>query len=364
MDADVQKRLDQIVEDEIQRGYRIKAVPDYIVVQLRAAAAVDPSIRPFSRLRFTKPTPRKRRMIQEIVMERYNQDLKNEKLLSTTQLKELAKSRGEWTPEMEKRLNELSQKVNEESGALAAMGISDRKEWASKLADQSKIYLEALDKSEKHPDEKEFLKDIFTRWSNFLAVQQTTYDNLYATKQGTDKYYPDKDFRKLLDTSPSMEATEALMEYDELLAKVSKLTELIDSRSELAQLLNRKNLIFSNSIESRRDQCEELANLYYTTEVLDAQDKVTGQLTETFDGMWDYPDTVIRWLLEEFALFQQNIPESMREELEDFGFLAQVPEIGTSQPSDASLEAPNSKPDMPPVGLTDADSLESAPAMT
>lgn len=358
MDADMEKRLDQIVEDEIQRGYRIRQVPNFIVVQLRAASAVDPLIRPFSYLRFSKPTPRKRRLIQEMVMERFNQDLKNDKLLSTKQLRDLTIARGEWSLDDEKTIDKLTQQVTDETARLAAMGVADRNEWSDQIRDTAKLYMDAVDASDKHPDEKAFLKDIFTRWSNYMPTLKATYTELYASKQGTSEYDPDKDLGKLMDTSPSMEASNALMQYDDLLGKIYKLSELLESRQKLAEVMTRKASIFSNSIESRREQCEELANIYYTTEVCDESGKVERQLTPSFDGVWDFPDTVIRWLIEEFALFQQNVPDALRGELEDLGFLGRVPEIGTKQPSDELLEAPSSKPDSQPVAEMAASSSE------
>src|SRR5690348_16889883 len=106
MDKALQDRLDQIVEDEIQKGYRVREVPDYIYVQLKAASTVSTAVKPFSRFRFLKLTPRRRRQIQEEVMKRYNQDLKNEGLLSNEELRKLTIARGEWSVAEDKQIEE------------------------------------------------------------------------------------------------------------------------------------------------------------------------------------------------------------------------------------------------------------------
>lgn len=351
MEKALQERLDQIVEDEVQRGYRVREVPDYIYVQLKAASTVSTAVKPFSRFRFLKLTPRRRRQIQEEVMRRYNNDLKNEGLLSTEELRKLTIARGEWSLAEEKELETLTQSTNDQAVRLNAMGMEDREDWTKDLVDAAVKYTEHLDASEKHPDEKTYLKEIYSRWSNYLPSNQELYDKEYAAKQELESYSPDKDLSKLLDTSPDLECSELLVATDDLLAKVAQYLELVEARGKLQTLVEKRAKIFSNSIENRRDQVEEMARVYFCAERLAEDSKPLGELFASFDDMWDLPDSVIQWLIEEAVMFHQNIPDEMRGRLEELGFLAQVPKIGIKAPSEDLPETPKSKPDTPLVAM-------------
>ena len=363
MDKALQERLDQIVEDEVQRGYRVREVPDYIYVQIKAASTVSTAVKPFSRFRFLKLTPRRRRQIQEEVMRRYNNDLKNEGLLSTEELRKLTVARGEWSLAEEKDIETLTQSTNDQAVRLNAMGLEDREDWTKDLVDAAVKYMEQIETSDKHPDEKTYLKEIYIRWSNYLPSSQATYDKEYAAKQELEAYSPDKDLSKLLDTSPNLECSEVLMATDDLLAKVAQYLELVEARAKLQTLMEKRAKIFSNSIENRRDQVEEMARVYFCAERLSEDSKSLGELFASFDDMWDLPDAVIQWLIEEAVMFHQNIPDEMRGRLEELGFLAQVPKIGTKEPSEDLPETPKSKLDTPPAETVASSSAESTPTI-
>ena len=359
MDKETQIRVDQILEDEISKGYRIVDVPEAIQAQLKVAATVDPTVKPFSRLRFLRLTPRRRRQIQEEVMTRYNRDLKNPDLLSNEQLRKINIERGEWSEADEKEIERLSDLQNTQTMQLNASGFEDREEWSKELTKQSEIYLKALDACSKHPDEKAYLKDIFIRWSNYVPASKEEYTTLFAEKQGRTEYEPDVDLGKLFDTSPSLEATDALATVDEVLGRITKLMELIDTRTKLAALVDKRSKIFANSIEARRDQAEEVARVFYSAELLGDGDSSRGPITANYDAMWDLPEGVLQWLIEELVMFIQNIPMTMRDRLEELGFLAQVPKIGTNPVSEDSPETPNSKPDSAPLAETPVSSTAS-----
>lgn len=356
MDANTQARLDQILEDEIKRGFRVLQVPEYIEMQLKAAATVDSTVQPFSRIRLARLTPRKRRLIQEEVMTKYNKDLKNLDLLSTEELRKLNIQRGEWSLAEETEIERLTELTNTQALQLNAAGMDDRDEWSKAINELTAKYLAQLEASDKHPDEKKFLGELFERWSNYLPARKEEYTKLYAASQTREAYDQDADLGRLMDTSPGLEATEALADMDDLLGKVTKLIELVDNRTKLNALLEKRAKIFVNSIEYRRDQAEEMARVFFCAERVSPEDKSEGPLCLTFDQMWDFPEAVLQWLIEEMVMFLQNIPEVMREQLENMGFLAQVPKIGTTPVSEDLPEVPSSKPGTPELTETPASS--------
>ena len=111
--------------------------------------------------------------------------------------------------------------------------------------------------------------------------------------------------------------------------------------------------IFTDTVESRRDNTEEMARLYVTCERCDANRKPAGPLFPEFDGLWDLPDEAIQWLLIESYFFHNAVPDEARPYLETFGFLREGrKESGESAPSEPSPDPQTSSSDSAPADAT------------
>ena len=344
MDETMQRRMDSIVEDEVRRGFRIKDVPENLIEALEAAHAADPTVSVFRKVRFTKLTPRKRRLINEAVVKRYHLDLKNPDILSNDQLRRLNIERGEWSAELERKLELLQEQTNQAMRELYLDGFDRREEWTKTVVEAAaRVRIEiAESKAGEHrrqltDDEKKEALERFTRWMDWSPEVQVEFDTKYASSQGRETYSPDNDQQWLLDRAPSLEFVDALNEIDDHRDKLRRYMELLGKRRELLELQVKQTKMFAESVEQRRDTAEEMARMYYCTEIASETDTGAGPIAKTVDGAWDLPDEVIQWLLVEIYFFLNGIPDEAREFLSQWGFIA-APRSSGSQP--ASAESP------------------------
>lgn len=358
MEKEIREHLDSIVSDEIASGYRIRDVPAHILKALKEAKEVDPTVPIFNRIRLTKLTPRKRRFVSEAVMKRYHTDLGNADILSNAKLKEINITRGEWSEDLEKRITELQAETTGMMRDLYLEGFNKQAEWGKELDDKAKEFRKAIEDCDKHPDEKKYLLGIFERWINYTPKDRESYTELYKIEQGLENYSPDRDLVKLLDTAPTVEAGDLLTEIEELMDKLYRFIGLMEKRSELYSLHERKSKIFGESVESRRDNAEEFARLYYGIDVLDPNNKSLGPIVAKFDDLETLPDEAISWLVEEGFLFYQGIPDGVKDYLEQWGFMSAERETGTSQPSEGSPDQGTFKAASPQSTETPASSSD------
>jgi hypothetical protein len=199
-------------------------------------------------------------------------------------------------------------------------------------------------------DKRQALLERFDRWVEFSPDNADEYAARYAEEQGKERYSLDYDLQRMMEAVQDIEAIEALHVIDDLRDRLHRYIKLQRQRARLAELQLKHTKMFADSVESRRDNTEEMARLYYTTEVVDDAGKPLGPVTPTFDGLFELPETVIQWLLLEAYFFLNGIPDEAREYLETFGFLQAegkkepVPsESGESEPSVESPAPQNSK---------------------
>jgi hypothetical protein len=355
---EIDKQLDTIVEDLVAKGYIIKDVPADLLAALKEAHDQNPEVQVFERVRFTKLTPRKKRFINEVVIQRYHKDLQNKELLSNEQLRKINSERGEWTTENEAKLRELQDKSAVMMRDLYLDGIDRREEWLDTLMVKGATYRGFLTNPPKEHvlqlfgEAKDQALEVFDRWSAFSTGDQAEYDTKYAPSQNRVVYSPEADMQKLMEYLPEALYINLLSEIDELRYKLIKYTDLVKIRRELVELQLKQARIFAESVESRRDSAEELAKLYYTTDIVDDKDAVLGPIATSYDKMWDIPDEIIQWLLIELYFFINGIPEEARKYLSEWGFI-RAPQASGAQPSSEELpEVPNSNSDSPPVKAT------------
>lgn len=373
MDQAIQQKVDGVTEDEVRRGYVVKELPTELVNSLRESHTDDATIIAFERARFTKLTPRKKRLINEVVVKRYHADLKNPDLLSNEQLRKLNIERGEWSVEKEERIK----KLNEESGAkmrdLYFDGMDRRDAWTAELLEAAAMFRKSL---VERPEGAPLLSEArraeivaqFERWMTFVPERQAEYDTKYATDQVLERYSPDRDMQALIDVCDTADAADAINDIEDLRDKIRRYVDVLMLRQELVGLQSQQARMFAESVESRRDTAEEMARLYYLTEVLDANGIPRGakvddaRLASTFDRMWDLPDQLIQWLLVEMYFFLNGVPDEAREYLQEWGFIRAPQGSGSSDQPDGSPAEPSAKPAGPAAPVTPAVSSGSATA--
>lgn len=365
MEEATRKRLDTVLEDELQKGYRIKDLPAPLAKQLEAECGAV-----ITRVRFTRLNPAKRRKIAQLVQRQYHKDLQNPDILSHEQILKLVSERGEWSSALDTEMAELQAKVNREMGELFVDGIA-QDNWTGELLDAASAFRDKVEALTVTDDEKRAIIARFDRWLEYAPDKQDVYTTAYAAEQNRATYSPDYDMQRLVEAVPDVEAAEHLHTIDDLRDKLQRYVTLQRNRLRLAELQLKHAKIFSESVEQRRDNTEEMARLYYTSERVDETGKPLGQLTPEFDGLWDFPEPVVQWFLVEAYFFLNGIPDEAREYLQTFGFLSadageetiQSPNTG-SEPSDESPAPPTSKPGSSPVEVTVSASLAPAAAMT
>jgi len=370
MDEKMVASMDSVMEDEIRRGWRIKTLPDGIIEALEEAREMDESSPVFRRVRFTKLTAKKKRLINDHVIDRYHQDLQNKNLLSSAQLRRINIERGEWSEEEDREIEELTETTQKMMQDLYSRGVDDREEWLNGRNEAETLVHDILAEGKKEekgekllfkPAKREQLLSIFDRWVAFELSMQEVYDAAYAEDQGAgDVYKSSKDLQFLGDNLP-LAAQEALMEIEDVRDNIQMYYDCLKLRNELMTVQIKQARMLQDSVEQRRDQAQELAQLYYCTETVDDQNKTVGPLAPTFEEAWDLPDEVTQWMLIELYLFFDGNTDTAetREFLEQWGFIPAPREIETedsSPESEESPEEPSSNSDSSPSEPTPADS--------
>lgn len=353
MDKSTEQRLDAVVEDEVRRGYRIKDLPQDLQRQLQEESG--PEIR---RVRFTRLNPARRRKIAEVVQRQYHRDLKDPDILSHEQIFKLVAERGEWSKAMQEEMKRLQETTNRQMGLLFATGDSGKA--AQELAEQAADLRVWLSEALTEPERRAEVLAKFDRWLDYSADQQDAYTEKYAAEQGRERYSVDLDMQNIMFAIGEQLRIEQLHHIDDLKTRAEAVIKVQKDRLRLLELQIKHAKIFSDSVEQRRDNAEEMARMYFTTEQVDDQDKPLGPLVAQFDGLWDFPEEVVQWLMVEAYFFQNGIPDEAREYLETFGFL-RAERTTSDSPSTTSESAPSDESPVPPI--SNPDSEVSAPML-
>ena len=368
MDKHELKASDAITEDEVRSGFRIKQLPRVLQAVLKADG-----LPVFTTIRLTRINPRKSRRKAELTQAQYHQDLKNDSLLSNEQLLKLNEARGEWDAEKEKQLKTLQEACAKAMGQLYIDGVGDADAWITELKDEVSSFLATLAASEKPAEEQAALKERFERWLAYNPDRKAEYTTLYAETLGIPEYNSDHDYVRLLEAGLGIDTIDTIGHIDALNERLYRVTQLVKDQEALDQLRDRRLKIFADSVESRRDNTIEMAQLYVTCErwvggPADEGGKSDGPVTATFDALYDIPFEVLNWLIVQSYLFQNNMADAAQDYLQKFGFMTADPEqpvpSGDSGPSAASPEVPSSSPATLPVATTDSASSVSLPVTT
>lgn len=351
MDEDM-IHVDRGIEDEVQKGYRDAVLPPHIVQALKNAHHITPAVPVIERVRYLHLNPAKRAKIGKQVLKRYHPDLKDNDLLSSAELRRINIQRGEWSEENDRRIVELVEKTNTLMLGLSSDGFDYQARWNQDMFEHFVKVKSALEKNEfdngdlifKTDEEHRKGIEILDRWFGWNRERQDEYTMLFAAEQGKDQYSVDRDQQWLLDRAPTLEFVDSIQAIDDLRDKIRRFAECQVLRTELLELQVKQAKMLADSIEQRRDVCEEMARLYYCVEVIDENGVGKGPLVKDFDSLWEFPDDVIRFLQTKLYMFFRGQPDSPEAEnfLQTWGFLPAPPETSSKQSSGASPVEPSS----------------------
>lgn len=354
-------RIDSVIESEVSRGYRIRELPDAIRVAIQRELGREAP----HYIRLSSINPRRRELIAEVVQEQYHDDLLNPRVRSDAQILEAAEKKGEWSLEKKRKMEELQDAVFGEMAKLYHEGFDPNDNpMQAKLAEHTLVFLGLVDGAGFAPELLASVKDVFERWLGFTPDQAPAYTSLYAEKQQRERYLPEVDFSFLLDHLP-MAAIDELHAIEELKDRQERLVTLNERSLELAELQGKHARIFAGSAESRQLATEEMATLYFTSEVVDAEGTPKGKLAPAFDGLKDFPLVAIRWLTNESQFFHNHVPDIARKVYEQWGFhLAERKQasVGENAPSAESLAPDSSSSDSAPAAVVEKSSAPSPAA--
>lgn len=372
----IQPYVDRMVEDEIRRSYIIVDLPDELADSagqyrktediLTEAHEIDPAVPVFKRVRFVKLTAKRRRLIDDAVAKQYFEDIQNKARLSKAQIRELNIQRGQWSAEEEKRIEELQESTADLAREIFSNGYDDEL-WIEELVDLARKFQEWV---ERRNDDSTFVlaDDIrmqlvgrFARWHAWGPLDQDAYTRLYAADQGLETYSVDADAQYLMQNIGSLEAVDWLMRIEELRDRLNDLRRLQKDRNEMLMLQIKQARMYGESPEQRKDAMEEVAKVYYTTEILDDPKKPRA-LTAKLEDLYNFPEEVMSWLTIESHLFLNSVPREARRYLEHLGFLGAPRRNGFTDASDESPAEQNSKPDTELSEKTEVDSSVSLTA--
>lgn len=358
MDEKLRAQLDALTEQELVQGFRNLEVPYVVQRALDSARQLDPAIPKIERIRLTKLNPKKKALVSDAVLAKYHADIQNKNILSNNALRKLNIERGVWSDEKDKQIEELQLKTTKLMELLSMEGLDKERNWRGQLQKGTEKYISELEASDKHPDEKEYLKNIFSRWSNYSKDLQPFYTETYAQSQGKEEYSASADLDKLYNTAPTPEASEALEELDDVAGKLEMYMDLHRARTELTALLVERAGLYAQSVESRKDATEEMARIYYGSTLLDASGSPLGPITPTFDAFWELPEELISWILEEAYFFYNNVANVIRKNMDEWGFTTAGRESGLVRLLEELPDPQNSKLATLPSPATVPDSSE------
>lgn len=341
IDPKVQLALDALLEDDVRRGARGTTVPP----ELRALL-VDAELPDIPAVRFTRLNPRRRALISQTAQRQYQRDLRNPDILSRAQLLALVKERGDWDEAKDARIKALQASVKKVLGDLYYDGLTEQ-DWEQQVLTELAALraAAAVEGAFADVEARGAFEDRLERWVMFAPDRQALYDTRHAPSQGRDRYSPDADYSWLLSQAPTADAADRLNLLDELRDKLLRYLAMAEEQRELEQLREQYARIFAESLEDRRDNTEELARLYYTTERLatdDPESAVAGPLVAEFDQMWDLPEPLVRWLIVEAYYVAHGVTAEARALLaSSMGF----PQAGRQETAPTPETTPETAPE-------------------
>lgn len=291
---ELKQAVEAVLEDELIRNCRIFDHPTY------------------GRVIIKRPTPRQEKLIADERRRQYHKDLKDKDILSRSEILKLAKDREMWDEEDAAKEKELSQQIASLMGSLEALDYKDFDQVVDEYY-ETQTKLRSLNKEN---------DEVLLAVGRYFDVDN---DPLRGDRMLIFKEAPNSDVETLLERA------------DLLRAQLDTLKQLFEIRRQHNKLQIVKTELLLDSLESRAERAERVAQIYYCCLKDDAP------LWPTFDAAWDASPEDIELLIMELEYFNHGVTEEARAMLEKYGFLQRASVIASS--SEDSPEAPTPSSD-------------------
>lgn len=296
---EMEKATDIVLTDELLRNERIFTHPT------------------FGELKIQRPTPRLERLIAEERRKQYHKDLKDKDILSKSEILKLAKDRGIWSQDDEARERQLMKQV---AGLMAILESVNYKSF-DEVVD---TYFQKINEL------RELYKD------NQDAVDAINrYFDLDGVAQSVDRAF-------LFEHAPNSSVDEIMDEADMTRNKITMLKDMLEARKELNELQMTKAELMLDSMESRSDRAERLAQIYYCCTRTDSK-----PIWPSFEAAWDARPEDIEAIMMEVEYFNHGLTPETKSLLEKYGFLQRAADIAASSEDSPETQKPSSGGESP-----------------
>lgn len=306
MDDRTKKAVDLALTKELLENERITSHPTYGLVKLH------------------RPTPRMEYEIGEIRRTQYHKDLGDEKILSRKELERVAIRRGMWAKDDSERIAELTNRLGQIMGLLAAIGYETVDIVIEKFQDSVKKLTEMYKENEK----KEDIESAIYRYYNLDADNQNIAD-----------------YNLIFQNAPNSSVEDLMNEVQVYRTQVKLLEEKNLAQKELQPLMEDRARLFKDSLEDRADRTEALGKIYHCITKMDGS-----KLWKTFESLWDEAPRDIELLMEDMYFFEKGIPDMDRNTMSRHGFTMRAPTSDSSEDSQGS-----------PLPNSDGESVQNEP---
>lgn len=348
--------LDDAIEAEVKKGYRVLDVPDVLVAELLADQKIDATKPVYRKLRLVKMTGERRGLVSKFRSKVFFRAMEDESVLSMDQVRNMSIKRGVTVPKDEAEIKALQESTAHQVARIFQHGL-DETEWADELRSETQRFSDWLERRNEQdeyliPENRRLeLLAAFARWQAFDPLSQERYDELYGNGS---KYDVEADREVLMQGVGSVEMVDALSRIEEIRDRMNDLRLYMRDRLKLAELQLKYAKMYANTVEQMSEEAEEYAKIYYTTQVMDQGRPQP--LTKTVDELYALAPGFLEWLTTEVYLFLNAIPPETEAYLRKLGFLGAPLRTLSAPASDASPEEPASSPDTTPPAETLATS--------
>jgi DNA-binding ferritin-like protein (Dps family) len=251
-----------------------------------------------------RPSPRMEFQIGERRRKQYQDDLKNDEIMSQSELEKVAIKRGIWTKEDSERSQVLQNRIGQIMGLLDTVGYQTVNAVLIKFND-------AIDKLvalyKEHPEEDKVTLAIYRYYNLETEVQDMADHSL------------------IFNNAPNSSVEDHMQEIQLYRTQIKLLEEKSIAQKELEPLLVDKARLFKDSIEERSNRVEALAKIYFCALKEDGQ-----PIWKNFEAMWNEKPRDLELLLEEMFFFERGVPDRDRNILARHGFTLRVPTENSS----------------------------------
>ena len=274
-------------------------------------------------IHISRPTPSVERKIAEERRRIYHKDLKDPDVLTSEEVTELLTSRGVWSADHSKRLEQLTAESANLMARLTALGFET----------PAKLYVDVVKMHTKL--NASYGENMTTEVSDAIERVFNFQDNLQTA-----------DLKILRENAPNTDVHELLDKAETLALQADLSKTFSEVKQELGKLMETHNRYFRDTIESRAMQVERMAKIFYCMLTPEGN-----PLWEKFEDMWDEDPDHINWLSAQLYYFEYGITDDYAKALEVHGFMGRVTNI-----SDSSESSPGH-----PMSNSDGEPQESEP---